>query len=75
MADHKFMDPAAESSIVYVRKVERSALPAPVQEQTEGMDTIYSIHDGSGRVLALVDDRKKAFSVARMHEMTPVSVH
>ncbi|WP_112322384.1 DUF1150 family protein [Oceanibium sediminis] len=75
MADHKFMTMPTDDSIVYVRKVERDSLPDEVKVQTAGMDAIYSIHDGSGRVLALVDDRKKAFSVARMNEMTPVSVH
>ncbi|MEM8787423.1 MAG: DUF1150 family protein [Pseudomonadota bacterium] len=65
----------AEDSIAYIRLVNRAALPAEIRDKTEGMDQIYSIHDAQGHVLALVDDRDKAFVVARMNEMQPVSVH
>jgi hypothetical protein len=62
------------SDIVYVRELrpeEAAELPTP----PEGAQKIYAIHDGSGERLALTDDRDLAFSLARRHDRTPVSVH
>ncbi|MEM9779297.1 MAG: DUF1150 family protein [Pseudomonadota bacterium] len=67
--------PTEGDNVAYIRLVPREDLPPQVQERTEGMEKIYSIHDESGQVLALVDDRQKAFSVALMNEFRPVSVH
>lgn len=64
-----------DPQVAYIRLVARDALPKAVQDRTEGMDQIYSIHDGEGQVLALVNDRERAFVVARMNELQPVSVH
>lgn len=75
MADYKILNDAVGENIVYVRKLDRAELPAEIREQTTDMDQIYAIHDPNGQVLALVDDRKKAFNVARMNERQPVSVH
>ncbi|NNU79536.1 DUF1150 family protein [Halovulum dunhuangense] len=75
MGNHPFFKPGEESQIVYVRKVERDALPPEIKDQTRGMDEIYTISDTEGHMLALIDDRQKAFVVARMHEKHPVSVH
>jgi len=75
MANYPYFRPGEESQIVYVRKVERDALPPEVKKQTSGMDEIYCISDAEGHVLALTDDRGKAFAVARMNEKRPVSVH
>ena len=61
--------------IVYVRAVKSSDLPNKVQEQTGGLDHVYAIHAENGAVLALVQDRKQAFIVARQNELSPVSVH
>jgi hypothetical protein len=62
------------SDIVYVRELrpdEAAELPQP----PEGDQKIYAIHDGSGARLALTDDRKLAFQLARQNDRTPVSVH
>lgn len=67
--------PKAESVIVYVRPVAVSGLPAEVQEQIGDLATVYSVHRSDGEQVALVADRKLAFSLARQHEMVPVSVH
>ncbi len=67
--------PQDDAPVAYIRMVARDALPKDVQEKTKGMDQIYSIHDAEGQVLALVNDRDRAFVVARMNEMQPVSVH
>lgn len=71
-AKYNFKD---TGNLAYIRLVDPSSLPAQVREKTAGMTEIWSIHNGEGVVLALVDDRKKAFNVARMNEMHPVSVH
>ena len=61
--------------IVYIRPVAVADLPEAVQEQAQGLDTIYAIGSETGERLALVSDRKLAFVVARQNDMTPVSVH
>jgi len=60
---------------VYVRKVATSTLPKDVQEQLDGISSMYAVHDIEGERLALVRDRNLAFTIARQNEMRPVSVH
>ncbi len=67
--------PESERSIVYVRPVPVSDLPAEVQAQIGGLNTVYSVNRPDGERLALVADRKLAFVLARQHEMVPVNVH
>ncbi len=67
--------PEAQHAIVYVRPVLVADLPAALQEQAEGFETIYAVHRPNGERLALVADRKLAFALARQHDMAPVSVH
>ena len=67
--------PAAERAIVYVRPVPVADLPTEVQEQIGDLATVYSVHRSDGEQVALVADRKLAFTLARQHEMVPVSVH
>lgn len=61
--------------IVYVRTVRTADLPEPIQAQTKGLDHLYAIHAADGACLALLPDRKLAFSVARRNEFAPVSAH
>ncbi|MEM6663198.1 MAG: DUF1150 family protein [Pseudomonadota bacterium] len=61
-----------ESNIVYVREAEPEQLPDEVRNVP---GKIFSIHDESGKILALARDRSMAFAVARNNDMTPVSVH
>ena len=67
--------PEAGERIVYVREVAVADLPEEIREQAMGLDTLYALHDASGERLALVKDRKMAFSLARQNDMAPVSVH
>lgn len=63
------------ASTVYVRQVATNTLPQDIQEQLDGVESLYAVHDAEGARLALVRDRKLAFSLARQNELTPVSVH
>ncbi len=67
--------PEAEGQIVYVRQVLVSDLPKDLQEQVEGVDTVYAVHRPDGERLALVKDRDLAFLLARQNDLAPVSVH
>ena len=75
MSSYPYLAMTEQDQIVYVRQVDRSALPREMRRQTKGMEEVYSICDGDGMLLAFVDDREKAFRVARLHEKFPVSVH
>ena len=66
---------ATKGTIVYVRPVSVSDLPAELQEQAEGFATIYAVHRPNGERLALVAESKLAFALAREHDMAPVWVH
>lgn len=60
---------------VYVKPVAVTDLPQDMQEQIEGLDQLYAVHDAEGQQLALVGDRKLAFTLARQHDYAPVMVH
>ncbi len=60
---------------VYIRRVAIESLPQDVQEQAEGLEALYALHDASGERIALVKDRGLAFMLAFQNEMSPVSVH
>lgn len=76
MSDRDISRPANPAHpVAYIRLMDPDVLPDEIREQTEGMSHIYSVHGADGKVLALVDDRDKAFMIARMNEMKPVSVH
>lgn len=58
--------------IVYVREADRDGLPDHLKSAP---GKIFSIHDPTGRVVAMADDRNVAFALARRNDLTPVSVH
>lgn len=64
-----------DRKIVYIRKVAVDDLPEEVQQQAQGLTTLYAIGGEDGAHLALVRDRKLAFMLARQNDMQPVSVH
>lgn len=66
---------AADSAIVYVRPIAVADLPLSVQEQIEGVLTVYAVHRTNGERVALVADRDLAFALARQNHMAPVYVH
>jgi hypothetical protein len=65
----------ATNSIVYVRAVAVADLPQQLQEQIDGLETVYSVHRPDGMRVALVADKKLAFDLARQNDLAPVSVH
>lgn len=60
---------------VYVKTIAVSDLPREVRDQAQGLDQLYAVHNAEGEQLALVGDRKLAFSLARQHDYAPVMVH
>ena len=75
MADFPSFKDVGGVPIVYVRSVKVDELPEPMREEAEGLETVYAVANSDGQVLALVDDRDRAFMLARMNELQPVSVH
>lgn len=67
--------PETGDRIVYVRSVPVAELPEEIRAQAQGLDHLYALHDANGERLALVKDRWMAFSLAREHEVTALSVH
>lgn len=67
--------PETPENIVYVRPVDVADLPADVQAQAMGHDTLYALHDATGARIALVRDRRLAFILARQNDLAPVNVH
>ncbi len=65
----------AEDRTVYVKPILVDDLPREVRAQAEGFDHLYAVHDAQGQQLALVGNRKLAFSLARQHDYAPVMVH
>ena len=67
--------PETGAAIVYIRAVRVADLPDEVQEQAEGLETLYALHRPDGQRLALVKDKDLAFALARQNDLAPVSVH
>ena len=67
--------PRGDSSIVYIRKVAVSDLPREVQAEAGGLEQLYAVHRPDGAQVALVGDRRLAFTLARQNDQEPVSVH
>lgn len=63
------------ATIAYVRSVRTKDLPEELREHLVGVSQAFTVHDAEGSILAVVDNRKRAFSLARQNEFNPVSVH
>lgn len=61
--------------VVYVKTVDVADLPDEVQDQVDGHEHLYAVHNENGEQLALVADRKLAFVLARQNDFHPVAVH
>lgn len=61
--------------VVYVKPVDVADLPLDLRDQAGDLETLFAVHDAEGKQLALVADRKMAFSLARQNDMAPVTVH
>ena len=69
------MNAQSNDRTVYVKTIAVSDLPREVRDQAEGLELLYAVHDAQGQQLALVGDRKLAFTLARQHDYAPVMVH
>lgn len=75
MGNYPYLSKVDEKDIAYIRVVDPKTLPDEMRQVTQGMDTVYSIHNAEGALLAFVDDRRKAFALARVNDMHLVSVN
>lgn len=66
---------ASENPIVYVKTVDVADLPQEVRAEAGELEHLYAVHNENGEQLALVADRKLAFTLARQHDFAPVPVH
>jgi hypothetical protein len=73
--DTRYNMPEDGSRIVYVKTVDVADLPDKVRREAGGLEQLYSVHREDGEQLALVANRKLAFSLAREHDFAPVAVH
>ena len=64
-----------QGQMVYVKPVSVDDLPQEVQDQADGLETLFAVHNSEGQQLALVADRNLAFMLARQHDMVPVTLH
>ena len=62
-------------NVVYVKPIQVSELPQELREQAGSADLLYALHRADGERLALVANRRLAFSLARENRMHPVTVH
>ncbi|QQA43237.1 DUF1150 family protein [Pelagovum pacificum] len=62
-------------NMVYVKPVDVADLPEDVQEEAGDLEQLFAVHNSDGEQLALVADRNLAFSLARQHDMSPVTLH
>lgn len=68
----KITHPMKGNPIVYVREAEKSELPDHLKSAP---GKLFSVHDHEGKCLALTEDRKIAFALARQNDLQPVSAH
>ncbi|MEP1933654.1 MAG: DUF1150 family protein [Paracoccaceae bacterium] len=73
--DKQYEMPDDASRIVYVKSIDVADLPADVRREAGGLERLYAVHRDNGEQLALVANRKLAFSLARENNFAPVPVH
>ena len=70
--------PEAEP-IVYIRHLGadevRDLVPANALEGIGHPEDLFMVSSAEGQQLAIVEGRDAAFAAARLHDLTPVSVH
>jgi hypothetical protein len=62
-------------NVVYVKPVPVDSLPPEMREQAGDLQVIFAVHDVDGTQLALVSNRRLAFSLARQNDKIPMTVH
>lgn len=70
----KFLD-AVDQQIVYVRPVAVRDLPDDIRSSMAGAEKVYAVHNAEGERLALVQDERLAYVLARQNDLAPVPVH
>lgn len=66
---------AKDDRAVYVKPIDVRDLPKEVQDQAEGLETLFAVHDAEGQQLALVADKSLAFVLARQNNYAPQQLH
>ena len=66
---------AQDDRAVYVKPIDVRDLPKEVQDQAEGLETLFAVHDADGQQLALVANKSLAFVLARQNNYDPQQVH
>jgi hypothetical protein len=76
MSDYEFegslIEAVGPTAIVYAPEADPEALPEHLKKAP---GKIFSVHNPEGTCLALTDDRKIAFELAKRNDLVPVSVH
>ncbi len=67
--------PETDGSIVYVRPIAVADLPEELQDEIEGLETVYAVHRTDGVRVAVVRDRALAFALAKQNDIAALSVH
>lgn len=65
----------ATDRMVYIRPVNVADLPKKMQAEAGDRAQIYAVHAPDGARLALVENRRLAFALARENDFAPVGVH
>ena len=71
----KYTFPESAQGLVYVKTVNVADLPEEVQEEADGREQLFAVHNADGEQLALVADRQMAYVLARQNDLSPVTVH
>ena len=64
-----------DGKIAYVRRIDPQTLPDEIRNQIPDDTQVWGVHDEAGECIALTQDRRTAFFVARENDLTPVSAH
>ncbi|MEM8978449.1 MAG: DUF1150 family protein [Pseudomonadota bacterium] len=64
-----------DRQVVYVKPMDVADLPSDVQDQADGLNRVFSVHNEAGEQLAIVADLQLAFHLAREHNYEPYTVH
>lgn len=59
----------------YIKEVSVADLPSEIQEELSGVKTLFAVYDDSGTQLALVNDQRLAFSLARENDYQPYALN
>ena len=61
--------------LVYIKTVAVTELPLDLQRQVGPDKTLYAVHKSDGERVAVVENRALAYSLARDHDLTPMTLH